>query len=78
MTTIVKIEGKDGLVRDVSTRAIINTNRSEYQNYINRRDSVINKQNQIEEHSKDINNIKTELSDIKQMLLMLINKSSQK
>ena len=78
MTTIVKIEGKDGLVRDVSTRAIINTNRSEYQNYINRRDSVINKKNQIEEHSKDINNIKTELSEIKQMLLMLINKSSQK
>jgi hypothetical protein len=76
MTTIVKIEGKDGLVRDISTSAIINTNRSEYQNYINRRDSVLSKQRQIEEHSEEINNIKTELSDIKQMLLVLINKRS--
>ena len=78
MTTIVKIEGKDGLVRDISTRAIINTNRSEYQNYINRRDAAMSKQKQIEEHSEDINNIKTELSEIKQMLLVLLNKSSQK
>ena len=76
MVKIVKIEGKDGLVRDISTSAIINTNRSEYQNYINRRDSVLSKQRQIEEHSEEINNIKTELSDIKQMLLLLINKSS--
>ena len=78
MARIVKIDGKDGLVRDISTRAIINTNVSEYQNYINRRDAAMNKQKQIEEHTEDINNIKTELSEIKQMLLMLINKSSQK
>ena len=76
MVKIVKIEGKDGLVRDISTSAIINTNRSEYQNYINRRDSVLSKQRQIQEHSEEINNIKTELSDIKQMLLLLINKRS--
>lgn len=76
MERIVKIEGKDGLVRDISTRAIINTNRSEYQNYINRRDAALSKQRQFEEHSEEINNIKTELSDIKQMLLLLINKSS--
>jgi hypothetical protein len=76
MTTIVKIEGKDGLVRDISTSAIINTNRSEYQNYINRRDAALSKQRQFEEHSEEINNMKTELSEIKQMLLLLINKSS--
>jgi hypothetical protein len=76
MTTIVKIEGKDGLVRDISTSAIINTNRSEYQNYINRRDAALSKERQFEEHSEEINNMKTELSEIKQMLLLLINKSS--
>ena len=78
MDGIVKIEGKDGLVRDMSTRAIINTNTSEYQNYINRRDAALNKQRQLEEHSEEINNIKTELSDIKQMLLVLLNQSSNK
>jgi hypothetical protein len=78
MNDYIKVDGKDGLVRDMSTRAIINTNKSDYQNYLNRVADVKEKQRQIEEHSEDINNIKTELSEIKQMILMLINKSSQK
>lgn len=76
MSEYIKVDGKDGLVRDMSTRAIINTNKSDYQNYLNRVTANKEKQRQIEEHSQDINNIKTELSDIKQMLLMLINKGS--
>lgn len=73
---IVKIEGKDGLVRDMSTRAIINTNKSEYENYLERRKATLAKNKQLEEHSEEINNIKTELSDIKQMLLTVLNKIS--
>jgi hypothetical protein len=76
MGDYIKVDGKDGLVRDMSTRAIINTNKSDYQNYLNRVAAAKEKQRQIEEHSQDINNIKTELSDIKQMLLMLLNKGS--
>ena len=76
MSEFVKVEGRDGLVRDMSTRAIINTNRSDYQNYLNRVTSTREKQKQLEEHSQEINNIKTELSEIKQMLLMLLNKGS--
>jgi hypothetical protein len=76
MSDYIKVDGKDGLVRDMSTRAIINTNKSDYQNYLNRVAGIKENQRQIEEHSQDINNIKTELSDIKQMLLMLINKGS--
>jgi hypothetical protein len=76
MSKYIKVDGKDGLVRDISTRAIINTNKSDYQNYINRIATVKENQKQITQNSDDINNIKTELSDIKQMLLMLINKGS--
>lgn len=76
MSDYVKISGKDGLVRDMSTRAIINTNKSDYENYINRISVLKENQKQITQNSIDINNIKTELSDIKQMLLMLINKGS--
>jgi ABC-type Fe3+-citrate transport system substrate-binding protein len=76
MNEYIKVEGKDGLVRDIKTRAIINTNKSDYQNYLNQVASVKEKQRKIEEHSQDINNIKAEISDIKQMLLMLINKGS--
>lgn len=78
MEGLVKITGKDGLVRDMGTRAIINTNAVDYDNYINRRNAALITQNKLEENSNDINNIKTELSEIKQMLLVLLNKSSQK
>ena len=78
MNEYIKIDGKDGLVRDISTRAVINTNKSDYQNYINRITALRENQKQITENSKDINNIKTELSEIKQMLLVLLNQSSHK
>ena len=73
---IVKIEGRDGLVRDISTSAVINTNKIEYENYIARRDSILTKNKKLDEHSEEINNIKTEISEIKQMLLTILNKIS--
>ena len=37
MSNFIKVEGNDNLVRDRNTNQIINTNESEYQQYIARR-----------------------------------------
>jgi predicted transcriptional regulator len=71
----LKVEGHTGLVRDTSTGAILNTNRTEYENYLKQKEAVENRlleSKQISQHTEDINNIKTEISEIKQMLLLLI------
>lgn len=62
---IVNIEGHSGLVRDISSGAVVNVNRTEYENYIARK-------NQKATQSDEINNIKAELDQIKQMLQILI------
>jgi hypothetical protein len=72
----LKVSGNDSLVRDVSTLAIINNNSTEYDNYIKKRNMVESQQSTILRHSDDINTIKQELNEIKQLLLLSINKGN--
>ena len=70
----VKIENANGLVRDMSSGAVLNTNQTDYENYLNRkRQSELSKE-QTSKQVEEINNLKNEISEIKQMLLALMNK----
>ena len=77
----VKIESSPPLVRDMTSNAIINTNKEEYLNYINRvsrqtslNETLTNNTEEIQVLKKEINSMKEDLSDIKTMLLSLIDK----
>ena len=71
----LKVKGYDGLVRDTSNGAIINTNRAEYDRYMKLK-KVAEQRNlqldQISKQSEDINNLKNELQEIKTMILQLL------
>jgi hypothetical protein len=71
----LKVKGNDGLVRDTETNAIINTNTNEYQNYMANRERILANQIQIVQHGQEIDSIKTDISEIKQMLTALLNKT---
>ena len=71
---LVEIQDKDGLVRDMSSGAILNTNRTEYENYLSRREQARQAKNQLAQQAEEINNLKNDISEIKQMLVLLINK----
>lgn len=66
----LKVEGNDSLVRDVSTHAIINTNSAEYENYLKKKNHMSSQLIEIERNTNDINSIKQELSEIKELLLL--------
>jgi hypothetical protein len=70
----VKIQNKDGLVRDMSSGAVLNTNRTDYENYLTRKRQSELVKEQATKQVEEINNLKNELSEIKQMLLALMNK----
>ena len=70
----LKVQGHNGLVRDSSNGAIINTNRTEYEEYMERVRLANETDNLISQHTAEINNIKNELQDIKTLLLQLVNK----
>jgi hypothetical protein len=76
MTHFVKIENNDSLVRDMTSGAIINTNSTEYQNYLNKRNASKQMRDKIKENSEEIKEIKSEISEIKQLLISLINKEN--
>jgi len=66
----LKVEGSDSLVRDISTHAIINTNSVEYDNYLLRKRNIESQQEELTRNTNDINTIKQELSEIKELLLL--------
>ena len=70
----LKVAGHAGLVRDTSTGAILNTNKSEYEEYIARKRQAEEREAEISQHTEDINNIKNELQDIKSLLLQILKK----
>lgn len=75
MTDYVKVAGHDGLVRDQDTKAIVNTNQAGYLAYINQRDAMLKRQQQLDANTQDIQELKQDLSEIKQLLQILVQKS---
>jgi Skp family chaperone for outer membrane proteins len=72
MEGFVNIQNKDGLVRDLSSGAVINTNRTEYENYLKRKNASEKLHEQIKRNSDKIEKIESDLDEIKHMLTMLI------
>ncbi len=68
----LKVAGHEGLVRDTSNGAILNTNTTDYENYIKQREAALQRNRQITEQAEEINNIKNELSEIKSLLTQLL------
>jgi len=71
-----KIENADSLVRDISTGAVINVNTIEFENLKRKRIAEKTKQEEIQRQQEEINCIKGELCEIKQMLMQLISSRS--
>ena len=70
----VRIQDSDSLIRDLSSGAVINTNTTDYQNYLARKNSSKDMKQQIKQNSDKIEQIESDLSEIKQLLITLINK----
>ena len=75
MAQRLKVEGYTSLVRDVHSNGIVNTNVTEYQLYMKRVKDREQHGDQIRTAVKDINNLKTELREIKGLLKEIINGS---
>ena len=73
----LKIKDNEKLVRDVNTKSIINTDFEGYQQYV---EAYKQKQNEIVRITKletDMDNIKSDLNDIKTLLLGMMKNESK-
>jgi hypothetical protein len=72
MSNFLKVEGSDSLVRDVSNKAIINTDTTQYNNYIKQKQLMASRKAELLHQAEEINTIKQELNEVKGMLRELI------
>ena len=68
MSRFLKVEGFENIVRDTSSNAIISNNKTEYQIYMQRAQKREKQGDQIRNAVKEINTLKTELREIKDLI----------
>ena len=70
----VKVESHPELRRDEWSKGITNVDNDAYTNYMNGAIARKQRNNTLEENTKEINNLKQDLSEVKDMLRQLLNK----
>ena len=70
----LKVQGYESLARDVRSNAIVNTNQTEYQMYMSRVRAREKQGDEIRSAVKEINNLKAELREIKDLIKGVVKK----
>ena len=76
MTDNIKpIEGYDNLVKDMHSKAVINTDKSAYETAKKRALAAQAQRDEIRNTTREINNLKCEMHEIKSLLKELVGKN---
>ena len=67
---LVKVKNHENLGRDPFTNGIVNTNKSQYDEYISNRDV---REKETQSMKQDLDDLKNEMNEIKQLLRNLAN-----
>jgi len=68
----IQVEGHNDLVRDEKSNAIVNTNKSAYLIAKKRAEEAQRQRDEIRETTRELNSLKSEMHEIKNMLLKLV------
>ena len=72
--SLIKVKNFDNLVKDTRSSAIVNTSKSEFQLYMKRRQERNKNGDKLRNACKEINNLKSELREIKSLLTKVLEK----
>ncbi len=64
-----KVKGYENLIRDETTKSIINTNINEYENYVKMRSIKQNEVEKIQNIENDLIKLKNDINEIKSLLI---------
>ena len=68
-----KVQGHSNLVRDLKSQAIINTDSDAYARYMARKVKQSKKDDEMREVVREVNSLKTEMREIKDLLIEIKN-----
>ena len=72
--SLIKVKNFDNLGRDIRSSAIVNTNKSEYNLYMNRLKLREQQSDKLRNACKEINTLKAELREIKSLITKALDK----
>ncbi len=76
MSTL-KVKGHTHLVRDLKSQAIINTDSDAYARYMARKAKQAKKDDEVRKVIREVNDIKSEMFEIKDMLKKVLEKNGR-
>ena len=71
---LVPVQGRDGWFRDPDSNAIVNCNKTQYDEYMAAYNKRRRKEQKFETLQTDVDALKSDISDMKSMLLQLVEK----
>ena len=74
MTEYIQVKDHPDLVREATSHAIVNTNMAAYKAAVERSRAVQKQKDELRDAVRDINNLKCEMHEIKNLLLQLVDK----
>ena len=77
MSEYKSIEGHSDLVKDMHSKAVINTNRSAYLAAVQRKRTLQQQKDELRDATREINVLKCEMHEIKSLLIKLVEKDGR-
>ena len=74
MTDFVPVEGRSNLYRDTDSQAIVNRDKTAYREYMARKKAVEKKNSEFNSMKEELDNVKSDIGDIKDMLSSIVQK----
>tara|TARA_R100000030_G_scaffold65640_1_gene49974 strand:- start:215 stop:439 length:225 start_codon:yes stop_codon:yes gene_type:complete len=74
MSDYLKVENENSLVREVNTNAIINTNKSDYEKFLNLSKKKFQEKKEYDDLKSDVQSLKDDMSEIKSLLKSIVDK----
>ena len=75
--TIAKVKGHSHLIRDLKSQAIINTDSDAYARYMARKVKQSKKDDEMRKVVREVNEIKSEMFEIKDLLKKVLDKNGR-
>ena len=77
MSEYKNIEGHSDLIKDMHSKAVINTNRSAYIAAVQRKKALQQQKDELRDATREINILKCEMHEIKSLLIKLVEKDGR-
>ena len=73
---LIPVDKKDGWFRDPDSNAVVNCNKTQYEQYMASYNKRQKKEDQFNTLQTDVDALKSDISDMKNMLLQLVEKNN--